>query len=167
MTTLIFVFIGCALLHLIYEGVMLPMIRLELRNRLFILRDELRRLKIEQPNACSDLVFEYVDVGISRFINNLSWMTLSNLCRVMRHEPSAESKRRMNEIEACSSEKVNQIFQDASSVLRSAFISSFGVGFLYVIPIVVFGVCCSKIRTASKELITLPEHQADGVLSHA
>jgi hypothetical protein len=63
-------------LHFIYENIILPGIRQDLRFRLFALRDELRNLKAVDTRVDEE-AFTALDEGISRQIRNQHQITIS------------------------------------------------------------------------------------------
>src|ERR1035441_10315344 len=72
MVILIFLF-ACvyALLHFIWEGILAPSLRHNIRLDLFALRDNLRRLKINNPELPND-AFNTVQDGLNGAIKHLS-----------------------------------------------------------------------------------------------
>jgi hypothetical protein len=54
MTTAIIIFLALTVFHFVYESILAPSFRLSLRFRLFVLGDEVRKLKIECAESLND-----------------------------------------------------------------------------------------------------------------
>lgn len=68
-----------AMFHFIYESILSPMFRMEIRYKLFETRDKLRNFKLQNINACDDETFDLLDDYASKTINMLPLYNFSNL----------------------------------------------------------------------------------------
>jgi hypothetical protein len=160
-----------ALIHFIYEGIVLPSIRVHLRNRLFRLRDELRNIRIEEPDQCPKEVFFYLDEGISLFLNKLPLMTMELWLKVDReYKKNPELKelsiKRRNMVEGCKSERVRRVYKNVYQVLEYAFLFNMGVWFFYLVPIALVVFSFSKIAESIIELLMMPRSESQKMLPH-
>jgi hypothetical protein len=88
MITAIFILIALAALHFVYESILAPSFRLSLRFRLFVLRDEVRQLKIDCAGSLSDEHFDFLQDSINNLISNLNRFDMATFVGVV-----LESKR--------------------------------------------------------------------------
>lgn len=171
MSAIILIAVLLAILHFVYESIVLPSIRMRLRDNLFRLRDELRRIRIDQPEKCDRQVFLFLDTGICRFLNKLSLMTFAlkhDVDRAMEHDPSLknEIERRLRAVESCDSAEFRRIYGDVHKVLTCALLANSGAWFFYLIPIALAVCCFSRVATAVKELLMMPSRQSETIFSH-
>ena len=81
-----------AILHFIYEAIILPTIRWNLRNELFSLRDKLRNVVINKEQY-DPATFELAHSGINHFINRLHHLDLGfqfKIFQVIKRKPRVE-----------------------------------------------------------------------------
>lgn len=79
MITLLTLIALLSLVHLVYESILAPWWRLSLRYKLFVLRDELRNLKIESGDALDDKHFRYLQDSINTMIKYLARYDVASL----------------------------------------------------------------------------------------
>ena len=85
MTEFIIVFLICATIwHYIYDGILLPSFRLNLRYKLFQKRDKLRSLKLKYDNEIDPQIFKHIDYSICSAIKNLSAFNLFIVAQAVR-----------------------------------------------------------------------------------
>jgi hypothetical protein len=165
MATWIIILIGLALIHFVYEGILLPSIRLGLRDRLFHLRDELRALKIRQPEKFDGAAFDIVHDGINNYLNRLPQLTISFQNQFRRFFDANESfreqlKARRQIVDASPNEELKQIVKRADAVLQEALIANSAAWFVYLIPIIVFAVTLHATTSQVKALLSVPAARA-------
>lgn len=68
-----------AMFHFIYESILSPMFRMEIRYKLFETRDKLRNFKLKNIEDCDNETFELLDEYASKTINMLPLYNFSNL----------------------------------------------------------------------------------------
>ena len=160
MSILLFLFVVLALWHFIYEGVLLPSIRLNLRNRLFRLRDELCR-----HGAHSDFVdivaFKLVLSGMDNCLGKLQWIDLSlpvGFQKKVQENPEllVRLEERRNMLASSQDEKLKDIFRRANSLLEYAFLANSGAWFVYLLPIAFVFLFIGHISKQIEELLMLP-----------
>jgi hypothetical protein len=141
MATLIFILILLSIFHYLYDSILLPTYRLELRYELFKYRDELIELKSNQTDLINDQVFALVYNSINFSMNRLSNLTLSNMYHYKRELDKNPELKQKNDnlvqmIFDCKSEELNMLYRKISLVSLKAFALNMGSWFIYFIPVV-------------------------------
>jgi hypothetical protein len=170
MDVIILIVVGIAAFHCIYEGILLPSIRMNLRNRLFELRDELRSIKIgDSIDTCDNEAFNLVHDGLNNYLNRLHLVNISLQHRVSRlHREDAEFRaqvdRRRDLMEEAHNHRVKKIAESANTVIMGAFLANSGAWFIYVVPIAFCLFTINKVIALSKELFALPSSAASRLM---
>src|ERR1700736_3495947 len=79
MITAIVILIALAALHFVYESILAPSFRLSQRFRLFVLRDEVRQLKIECAQSWNDEHLVILQDSIKGLISMLHRFDMASL----------------------------------------------------------------------------------------
>lgn len=151
-----------------------PSYRMHLRNELFRLRDDLRMLKIEgEVRREDERVFEFIHEGLNRFLNRLSQLSILDYILIAKELSSdREFQERVAErievLEACSNEKLKNIFSGSSHVVIRALIANSGAWFIYLLPLIIVFFCVRAINiyiskaisSSAKELLLAPSSVA-------
>jgi len=150
--------------HFVYEGIILPSIRLTLRNRLFALRDELRALKFGN-DSCDEAAFDLVHTGINNYLNRLHLVTISLRVRMRKlYESDADFQKQVEDrralIEQAHNESLRAIVRKSDRVIGMAFIANSGAYFIYIVPIVFCFTMISRTWSFAKALFALPTNMA-------
>lgn len=161
MSYLIVTVIFFTLWHFVYDGVILPSLRLMFRNRLFEIRDRLRMHRIKSGNQTNMSVFDIVHDGINTLINRLPYIDIKSKVEMDREIASnPELLRKVKEgiemINSCEDEELKNIFRETNIVVRTVLIANSGAWFIYLIPIALVLVSISKLTFMAKELVVLP-----------
>lgn len=162
MKYLILVLIGIAMYHFVYEGVIAPSIRVSLRNRLFVIRDELRSINIAGIKKCDEQAFWVVHEGINSYINRLPYLTLRGRAAAMtayREDSELRSRveKRVELLTACEDKRITDLLARASAVVEEAFIVNMGGTFIYIVPLAVLAMSLDGLRNLAKKLVLTPE----------
>lgn len=152
-----------ALFHFIYDGILLPSIHLDLRFRLFALRDELRDLKMQYRDSIDDEVYQIIQSSINNAVNILPQINVSMLIKTQKLveiDKNLKEKIRKNDrkIEECAVKECKVIRQKSLRCLTYAFFANGGAWFLYLIPIFYTLFVVKKLTLTMKELIVIPEN---------
>jgi len=171
MSTIILAVALLATMHFVYEGIVLPSIRMRLRDTLFRLRDELRRVWIDQPTKCNSQVFLFLDVNICHFLSDLSLLTFAlayDTEKCMANNPKLKSQveQRLRAVESCDCEEFRRIYHEVNRVLTYALLANSGAWFIYLVPVGLAVCCFSRLAKAVKELMMMPPKQSQMILSH-
>jgi hypothetical protein len=125
------------LFHFLYESIIAPSIREVLRYKLFALRDDLRQLKHDEPNACSDEVFVILQESLNNSINLtkiVTWRLINQIKHLIANNPivRAEVERRRRILASCPSQLVRQIREKQLDLLIWATAVNNGGALFYV-----------------------------------
>ncbi len=169
MSTLIIFIAVFAILHFSYENMIAPSIRMHLRNKLFVLRDEIRNLKIEGINSQDEEAFWFVHDGINHFLNRLPDLTVA---RQVKLETEYRTNillretvgKRISVVKNCQNKEIVAIFNKTKTVIEEAFLVNMGGWFFYLLPIVFVAATISKLSRLACELIATPERDTNRLL---
>lgn len=130
------------LIHFIYQAILLPSLRQNARDELFILRDELRTnlIKNQKEMDKSTLqAYKKVDDGINRAIGRLHLLTASNFFKVSKNsskENTEEFKKFHDGLKNIDDETPIKSVHKVNRVLGRVFVLNSMMFFLYLLPIV-------------------------------
>jgi len=169
MSLLIIVVMFLVILHFVYDRIILPTIRLHLRNKLFELRDEVRSIMIEEGRSENDEAFMFVNDGICKFLNRLPEVTLQLKVEIQKQFENDEELRshtqyRIDLINQSGSERLVHVFHEANSVVEKAFIANAGVWLFYLIPIALLVASISKLSEIATELVAMPTRDTERLI---
>jgi len=167
----IFIIVAAVLvmLHFIYDRIILPTIRLHLRNRLFELRDEVRSIMIEEGRTERDEAFMFVHDGICKFLNRLPEITIHLKVELEKEFQSNEklrvrTKERIELISQSGNDRLMGLFNEANLVVEKAFIANMGVWFFYLVPIALCLASITKLSDIAKELVAMPTRETESLI---
>lgn len=172
MKTLILLFLIAATWHFVYEGIIAPSIRLHLRNRLFVLRDELRLAHIDGISQIDEKAFWFVHNGINNFLNRLPSLTLER-ARALAYEYEKNTKLRhileehVNAVKRSNNQRILEVFQKTNSVIELAIITNMGGWFIYIVPIALVLSAMNKLSRLASELVVAPSKDVERFLPNA
>ncbi|MDT7809819.1 MAG: hypothetical protein QOJ70_3632 [Acidobacteriota bacterium] len=164
MTILLYALIVFAAFHFIYEGIIAPSLRFNLRFKLFGLRDDLRRLKVVEGDEFSDEVFNVMQGVIN---NTITLLHRTNLDLIVRAEIDLQEnaalrkrvQKRRELLDACPLEEVQRIRKEAGAAMFRAVVINSGGWFVYIVPFFVLLGCASRVQAFVKAALTLPEYE--------
>ncbi|ALU75244.1 hypothetical protein AUW17_08215 [Tenacibaculum dicentrarchi] len=140
----------------------MPSFRLELRYKLFELRDELRNIKSEENSKVSDDVFDILEGTVCTVINRLPFFSLSAQMDAFKEYESNKSfqnrvEKRKNILEGCQDERIKRINRELIDIASVASVLNAG-GWIYIaIPflliILTFAFITQSIRSFKTILI--------------
>ena len=161
MSIFILVSIVLVMMYFVYDKIILPTIRLHLRNRLFELRDEVRSIMIEEKRSEHDEAFMFVHDGICKLLNRLPEITLHLKIEIEKQFESNEelrfhTKQRINQIIDSGNNRLLIVFREANLVVEKAFIANAGAWLFYLFPIAILFDSISKLSEIAKELVAMP-----------
>ena len=144
-----------AFYHFIYESILLPSFRLNIRFRLFKLRDELRNLKIEDHDI-DEFMYDHLEVSINdkiRLLHTFSKDLKNN--KSLAKKVSELTKR----LEECQSEKMQRIRYKIMKYTTLALAVNSGGWFIYMIPIILGILLWNSIKALIKSTVFIPQKQ--------
>lgn len=172
MKTFLLLFLVAAAWHFVYEGIIAPSIRLHLRNRLFVLRDELRQARIDGIPKEDVNAFSFVHDGINNFLNRLPSLTLERTNALSReYERNAELRHvldaHVSAVAESRDSRIRSIFHKTNSVIEAAIITNMGGWFIYIVPVALVIAAMSKLSRFAAELIVAPTKDVERFLPNA
>ena len=166
---IIFIFLIIIVIwHFLYEGIIAPSIRIHLRNKLFVIRDELRQVKADGLLANDERAFWFVHEGVNNFLNRLPNLTIWRSKELVKEYTKNEKLRKLlddhvNEVRN-SDARIRLAFQKTNSIIEIAVITNFGGYFIYLIPIVIVISIFSKISQYTGELLVAPTKDVERLI---
>jgi hypothetical protein len=167
MTYLISTIFILAILHFVWEAILAPSFRLELRFKLFALRDEVRWLKIEHRDALDDKHFRYLHDSINialHFLNRIDFVTIAASEREYARNPEFKKRVEARQIllDDCSIAEARSLRYRSCLIVGQAFLVNVGGWLIYLAPILVLmaiGTICvsatGKVRSLFARRIKL------------
>ena len=173
MATLIFIFFVLAGFHFIYDGIIAPNFRMQLRYKLFELRDRLIKLKIDNREELKDQVFDSLNHSINSAIHYLPHFSLF-LVKVAHDEMGSsqvlrdEIEKKVALINSCKMDEVQEISQLRDFYFFTGFLINSGGWLPVLIPIAVIlylslkvGLMASKIKKVFQKYSYAFERQVE------
>lgn len=173
MAYLIIIITILSVIHLIYESTILPNFRLQMRYKLFALRDRLRMLKINDPNSINDEEFNYLQESANTAILFLRHLSISSIFQYFYEvKKNADLGQRIQSrqklIKNCANEEYQRIAYEIAGLTTLTFVAnSLMLLLLLLLPILIVIIashCFSKAKyllTRIKDFIgsasTIPE----------
>ncbi|EMH5955798.1 TPA: hypothetical protein SMN72_001411 [Proteus mirabilis] len=150
LTVLIFVLLGMATVHFIYEKIILPSIRLHYRNKLFEVRDKVRDELINNAEQKSVESAKLVHDALNNAINRLHLMTFQNQVKArtrLYKDPSLRHKVqiKVNLINSSENQAVISSLKESIKILNKVLIFNSFMLFLYALPIFLIVTLIAKI----------------------
>jgi hypothetical protein len=138
-----------ALLHFVWQSIISPSIRLEIRFRIFALRDELRRLKLEDQNLSSE-AFRTVEDGLNSALQILYEIDIPILihCDARANtDPQLKEhvQKRMAIIKDANSIELEKIVAHLRKNIERAALVNSGGWILYVLPPMLMVLCFKRL----------------------
>jgi len=159
MATILIIVLALAVLHFMYESLLLPSIRTKLRFRLFGIRDDLRMLMAESGNDLDTKLFHYMQDSINTAVAFLQYIDLKALLqarRIFREDPELceRASKREAMIDACSLEAFQVIKRERSKLFGYALLANSAGFFVYAVPfVIVFLLLCVMLRKLKDHLM--------------
>lgn len=143
-TVLFFIFIILVVFHFIYDGIIAPSLRHEIRLELFELRDRLRMLKIEYNKQLSDELFAEIQDTINKQIRILHEINIIGIIEAIQFSHNnSEIDAKINRFESllndCELKEIREIYQENAFVFIKAIAANSGGWAIFVIPFVALG----------------------------
>lgn len=177
MANILILIIFLALIHFIYEGIILPSLRLAFRYRLFKYRDELRSLKYENREELSNDVY----VALQGYINNaIKILPQFDVITTYKARILIEKDKRLIEfikqqnslIDNTSIGEIKNIRDKTIRVCAYAFFANTAMLIMYLLPIFILAALVDYIKSNFKnwmkrivnELVSVPENQIDRII---
>ena len=162
MSYLIAALIVIAILHLLFESIIAPSVRMKLRFELFSLRDDLRRLKADRDPSVSNRQFECLQESINVLIGVLHRFDGATLVAVeyeLRRNPLLRTQvdARARILDGCTSRRARAIRARSVQLATAALAVNSGGWLIYVLPLLLLVVGYSRVRQLIASALTLSE----------
>lgn len=168
MAIMLIILFVLASFNFIIEAIILPEIRVNLRFKLFVLRDELRSMKIE--DKINDSECEVLQNNINTALLVLPHTNFS-MIRSIKKEVEANPKlkesieKRSKFISESKNERLKEIQQEINGItVFSIFCNTFALipyVLIILIPLIIFGGLINKIRKQASNLSNLKTNDAE------
>jgi hypothetical protein len=165
--TLFLLLVLVSMLHFVYEGIILPSMRLKNRIRLFKLRDRLRRLKIDDPDL-DDRAFSSVQQSLNFFVQKLYMIDVPYIIacnEAIERSPELKEvvKKRRDLIENANSPELKEIVNEIFSTVKQTAIANNGMWAIYLTPIVLVFSGVRTFAEALKKMACVSERELDNL----
>ncbi len=172
MTTTLFIFFTIGIFHLIYQSLLLPTIRLNLRFKLFSLRDELRLLKHQKGDDLDDKVVYDLQKTINKNINNLAYIDFSTIYKTNKYfeeNPKLNSKIeiRKNYLDSSPVSEVKTIYKENVKLFLLTIAANSGGWIIYIIPAIIIALTFNSIKNLVRKLVFVPEYDLDKIVTNS
>lgn len=168
MEYLIFAVVLLAIWHWVYEAILVPSFRLELRFKLFKLRDEVRALKISHGENLDDRHFHYLQDGINNAIRLLPRLDVALFIALSyRLEHDKEFKARVDDrakiLKDCRIPEAVKIRKSTSNVVQHILGANSSGWIPYLIPIALSVAFYKRTKKLAVSLAALSEADIQAV----
>jgi hypothetical protein len=158
-----------AVIHFIYEAILAPSLRFELRLKLFALRDEIRILKLQHPDSLSDEVFRDLQSSLNATISRLKLIDLRILKTAYDSFEHDEKLRKRAEqrdelINACPIPEVRAIRQRQIWLVGYALLINSGGWVPYLVPVLISLFCAGRVMVQIRAVFALPENEINKIV---
>lgn len=169
MNLLSYIFIAMiflAWIHFIYNGIILPSIRMHLRNNLFALRDRLREMKIKKEFSNESKVVELLHDGINNVLDRLPFFTIETVLKLRENLKAEQSlikeiNSRLSMIENCKNVELKEIYKKTNMTLLYSFLANSGGLLLWIFPVFFVIYWISQIKVYVSDLVAIPSSKAE------
>ena len=170
MGILILIFIGIALFHLVYEGIILPSLRFQYRFEYFKLRDDLRDLKFQYGDKLSDAIFNDVDETLSKMIfhiHNISFGLFYKAQRMINKDKELEVylNKKMELINNCKIDELHKILDKSSILSIKLCVFNQGGWLIYILPIILIAATYKSLYDQFEKIIFFPNKDFERAIS--
>ncbi len=169
MNTLIIIFIILCVLHLSYECLILPTLRLRGKYKLFALRDRLRSYEIKNGGTLNKNLMRYMHGSINVSIQTVDFFDMVLLVksdRLLNKDQELRLKVEKNSamFEKFATDELREIRQEMLDILYNTFIFNGLMLSLYLLPIslgIHFGIFLkTRLLEAIDDFTDIPENDS-------
>lgn len=164
MSYLILTITFVAIAHFVYESMIAPILRLKYRHKLFILRDQLHAIKLEDKQNKKAL--QVLDRAVNSFLERMNNLTISRIAELERiYKDNEAVKKNVDDMEQlfknCSNSEIVEIDKKLQTIATKIFIVNSGGWAIYIIPVVVVALIQEKVTQGLKDFIWIPANNRD------
>ena len=167
MALIFLIFSVYVLLHFIFESIVAPSVRFNLRLDLFQLRDKARALRIMNPEI-GDEAFNAVQDGLNgaiKYLYDIDVPLLIHCDRMVERDPQLKARveKRRAIVMAVNSAELIEIFSQLRKKVESAAMINNGGWLLYLIPIAIGMVILKRVCTPIFSVLYLSSHELERI----
>lgn len=167
MESLIIALIIMAIIHYIYDQILLPNKRLVIRSEIFELRDELRaelvNLDSSQDSYKENLAaFKKVDDSINRAINRLHLLTLSNMFKAIKGTTDRDVARIKNVhalLDRAQSTVPREVYAKVNRKLETTLFVNSLLFIMYLLPLILAGTMLALVVSRGMKFVNMLKSQ--------
>ncbi len=143
MDILIITFIILSLLHFIYESIIAPSIRLKQRHELFILRDQINDIELENNLSNNDKrVIQILEQQINNTLDRMNAITLYNVYYVNKEYKNndylqKEFNKKKEIIKNIENKEIKEINIALSYISIKIFMTNIAAWLIYLVPVAI------------------------------
>jgi hypothetical protein len=169
MTIFLLILIALAVGHFLYEEIISPWLRTERQFKLFAIRDELRRLKLEKGDEFDTHTFHELQNSVNVMIGHLPAFTITALAEAQHSlDKHPELRKRMEEraqrLDACPFADVKRLRKRSLNVAKQTVLVNAGAWLMYILPFLALKDCIRKTVKLLKGLVLLPERELEQLM---
>lgn len=151
-----------AMLHLAYESIIAPSLRLSLKYKLFALRDRARRLKMQAGEAFSDRHFDDLQRSLNLligFVDSLDIGLILHMKREVDRDPelSKRLEARSRALDGCTLPEAQAIRKESVRLSLITLTINSAAWVIYLVPVIVALICYSEVTKLLRSLLALAE----------
>ena len=168
------VIIIIAILHFIYQSIILPTIKEQISYRLFTLRDEVRLLAYKQKGELNEEIFDYLESTINNSINFIPFISFKFLADAQElvnknRQLQIIIEKNKELLRKYSTDEIRTFENRKLQLLKNTLVFNTLGLFIYVVPVVIltaflFGTY-SKLKKSIGTFGSIPEEQCEGELT--
>ena len=152
-----------AMIHFVYESIIAPSLRSNLRFELLRLRDDLRQLKL------NDRHFHDLQDQINALLSVLSRLDLPTLIALERARQrdsvlKRRIERRTKALDDCSVPEARAIRARCAEIAAQAIAVNHGAWFGFILPAVLASTGYAKAKSLIGTFLSLPERELQGII---
>ena len=169
MSTILIAIFWLALFHFVYESIIAPSVRIDLRNRLFVVRDQIRAVMIDGVGEEDKEAFWLVHNGINSYLTRLPYLTVSSQIAAIEAYRRDKHLRdvveaHLSAIERCDDIRIRHAFDRAVLIVGEALVVNSGGWLAYLLPAALVAATFTKLKRLARNLVLLPDRAADRLL---
>ena len=172
-SVLFFALLILAVVHFIYEGIIAPSLRLDLRFQLFCLRDRSRFMKAELEDGFPSDAFCLQQNSINNAISLLPFLNIVLIRQALAAFKKDDAlvkqvQERLAIIESCRVPEVQKIEEETNHLLIRALVINNAGLLLYLVPVIVpvalTTQALEKLTLWLKKTVAVPEQDIEKVI---
>ena len=169
MEIFIIILTSIAIWHFIYENMIRPNIQLQLKHKLFIERDRLRNLELEnQLNDIDIVAIKNIDENINMMIDRMSEITLYDAVQIQQlYNSDADIRAEIDvleeKIKASKNLTIEKVDNSLTQIATRGILSNSGGWLIYLVPIAIVQSSIKKINQLSRDLTIISDNKYENI----